>query len=129
MTTLAACTAANSFLTWVQQEEVRWAENPSDKDRLPNQPRFSCYEEAHRAWLVSGNGLDLAACDYGLTVAILLEILVRLDDDRPINMPLVESPQDNWRWDHMTESGFRQLVYRWQRSPHRLLSDVVLSKN
>jgi hypothetical protein len=112
VSTQAACRIANVFFFWVSEERRRWAEqDPADHHRFENQPRFSSYEDAHYDWLFRGPGLDAAAGDYGLAVANLLEIITQLDEDRLEVMPLVTPTHNEARWDHMTEGGFRQLVY------------------
>lgn len=119
MATEAARNAAEVFLTWVQEEERSWSQGSITEPRLPNQPRFSSYGEAHRSWLFYANGLQVIHHRYDLAVEAMLVIFVQLDKGRPVDMPLAYPEPDSQSWDHMTENGFRRLGEVWQRSPLR----------
>lgn len=128
MASLAACNIADRFMWWVLLEREQWVKEIG-KRPFPDQPRFYSYDEAYAQWLRHGGGFEEIACDYGLAVEVLLAILTRVHEDDQRDIPLVCPTRSDHNWEHMTESGFRHLLYHWRNDPHRRLRAAVTISN
>ena len=115
MATMVALMAVEDFEDWLNQAESRHRSKLSEMSeadkRVRGEHAYQDYEEAHETWL-SSRGLDKVACDYGTAVEVLLIILSKPPNEWVAGMPA--SFDDGHAWEHMTETGFRRLVYQWQ---------------